>query len=217
VTSVDIAEARERRALRHRQFVHSYVAGPPGVRGNATQAAIAAGYRPATARQQGSRLLTKAYIVAAMKRSVARSLARQNVTADRVISELAAIALHDPREYLTWGPEGVTLKASGELAHAAAVESVGEFTGKHGRDVRIRFHSKVQALEHLAKCLGLMKVDAPPPATTILFVSNVDPRALRNGHPRPLALAAPGVPRKPPRRRGENSIRTPAAGPTGGP
>lgn len=52
------------RALTARQeaFIQHYTAGEEGIRGNATQSAIAAGFSPKSARQQGADLLAEPYI-----------------------------------------------------------------------------------------------------------------------------------------------------------
>lgn len=49
---------------RERRFVDAYMGAAAG---NATKAAELAGYRPSHARQQGSRLVTKAHIIAEME------------------------------------------------------------------------------------------------------------------------------------------------------
>lgn len=55
---------------------------------NATQAAIRAGYDPRSARQQGSRLLTKADIDAAVKKGMEKREKRNELSQDEVIQDL---------------------------------------------------------------------------------------------------------------------------------
>lgn len=55
---------------------------------NATQAAIRAGYDPRSARQQGSRLLTKADIDAAVRKGMEKREKRNELSQDEVIQDL---------------------------------------------------------------------------------------------------------------------------------
>jgi len=64
---------------------------------NATQAAIRAGYSAKTAEQQGPRLLGNVVVAAAIGEAQARHLAAVDVSAQRVLKELAAIGFSDIR------------------------------------------------------------------------------------------------------------------------
>ncbi len=70
---------------------------------NATQAAIRAGYSEATAKQQGARLLTKADVRAAVADGQEKRAKRTEITADRVLQELAKIGFSDIRKAVKWG------------------------------------------------------------------------------------------------------------------
>lgn len=59
---------------------------------NGTQAAIRAGYSPATAQEQASRLLSDVIIAAAVDRGKAQRNARVNTTADSVLHEMSLLA-----------------------------------------------------------------------------------------------------------------------------
>ena len=65
--------------------------------GNATKAALVAGYSHKTARQQGCRLLTRANIREAIANRQQKLTERTEVTAERVIKELSKIAFSDIR------------------------------------------------------------------------------------------------------------------------
>jgi phage terminase small subunit len=159
--------ARPRRArqnLRHDEFIRHYLAGAEGVRGNATQAAIAAGYTTKAARQQATWLLSRP----AIQRAIATYHDKADVKAGRVLEELKRIGFSDLRDYVTWGPGGITLRASSELTpeQAAAVAEVAEhetvIPTKGGepiirRTVRIKLHPKPAALQDLARITGLLK------------------------------------------------------------
>ncbi|NBX03922.1 MAG: terminase small subunit [Alphaproteobacteria bacterium] len=64
---------------------------------NATQAAIRAGYAKQTAKQQGSRLLTNVDVSAEIERLSASVHKKLEISAERVLQELAAIAFDEKK------------------------------------------------------------------------------------------------------------------------
>jgi len=82
---------------------------------------------------------------------------RTQITADRVLTEIAAIAFTELRQVADWGPEGITAKPSGDLPTnaARAVLEVAESGSGAARRVRVKLHDKKGALDLLAKHLGL--------------------------------------------------------------
>ena len=80
------------------------------------------------------------------------------MTADRVVLELARVAFGDPRRVISWGPGGVRLRPSAELAdeEAAIVAEVGETTTKEGGSLRLKTVDKLSALRLLAQHLGML-------------------------------------------------------------
>lgn len=74
---------------RRRAFVNAYLGE---AKGNATKAAVIAGYSEATARQAGSRLLTFPDVKAAIEEGQAAANERAGMSAQAIISELSAIA-----------------------------------------------------------------------------------------------------------------------------
>lgn len=129
---------------------------------NATQAAIKAGYSERTAYSQGQRLLKNVEIHEAVRQEDERALAAARVTRDAIVGELARIAFSDPRNVMTWGPDGVALKTSAELSSdaAAAVSEVSQTISKDGGSIRLKMHSKVEALKELAEIARLYPKDA---------------------------------------------------------
>lgn len=127
---------------------------------NATQAAIRAGYSERTAYSIGQENLKKPEIAAAIQNAMRAREKRTEVTADNVIKELAAVAFARIDEYLTWGPGGLELKASGSLTHKqlAAVSEVTETPSRHGKNVRFKLADKLRALELLGEHLGIFDV-----------------------------------------------------------
>jgi len=69
---------------------------------NATQAAIRAGYSPVTASVIGSENLGKPYIQEAIQKAMAERAKRTEITADRVLHQLARQAFSDIRDFVYW-------------------------------------------------------------------------------------------------------------------
>ena len=134
------------------EFVRQYL-----VDLNATQAAIRAGYSEKTAYSTGQRMLKNVEVQNAIAQAQVQRTKRTEITADRVVAELAKIAFADPRELMEWGPEGVKLKDSADLTEgqAASVAEVSETTTKDGGSLRLKKHDKVKALELLGRHLGM--------------------------------------------------------------
>jgi phage terminase small subunit len=68
---------------------------------NATSAAISAGYSKKTAHSQGPRLLENVEIKEAIANKVGKALAKREITAERVLDEIAKLAFLDPRKLFT--------------------------------------------------------------------------------------------------------------------
>ena len=122
---------------------------------NAKQAAIRAGYSPKTAKSVGYRLLTYVDVMAEVTRRLEDRAKRNDVDADRVIEELARLAFGDLRSIVQ-----VTHRWKGRG------EAVRGMDPGRGRDrqaevaqtrqgIRVKMHPKLQALEALAKHLGM--------------------------------------------------------------
>jgi phage terminase small subunit len=130
---------------------------------NATQAAIRAGYSRKTANKVGPRLLVNVGVAAAVAEGKKRLTAKLEITADRVLLELASIAFNDVRGF--YRPDG-KLKSISELTpeQGAALESfeiirknVDPADGKTDIVHRIKFVDKIGALTLLARYFGLLK------------------------------------------------------------
>lgn len=137
---------------KHERFCQEYV-----VDLNAAQAAIRAGYAANSARQQGQRLLTNADIVARVSELKEERAERTNVTADKVVKELARLAFTDMRSFVKWGPEGVKLIDSEELSEddSPAVTEVSESFTENGRTLKFKLGHKDSALRLLAQHVGI--------------------------------------------------------------
>jgi phage terminase small subunit len=131
---------------------------------NATQAAIRAGYSAKTAQEQGSRLLSNVMVAGAVKAKQARLADKYEVTADRVVRELALIGFANMLDYVQIDEQGLArVDLSGvdrdqaAAIHEIKVESVvgaGE-DPKTVEKVTFKLADKRAALVDLGKHLGL--------------------------------------------------------------
>lgn len=125
---------------------------------NATQAAIRAGYSAKTANRTGTRLMSNTVIGEAIRAAIGERNKRTDISADRILDELANIAFGDVRDAVTWDDSGIRLKNSAELTpeQAAAICEVAETVTKDGGSKRLKRHDKVKALELLMRHKGML-------------------------------------------------------------
>lgn len=121
---------------------------------NATQAAIRAGYSARTADRSGPALLGNSWVAEAIQKAQAARAKRTEITADRVLEELAAIAFAHMGQYATWNDDRVSLTDSSEV-DPRAVSEVKQTVNQFGNNVGIKLHDKLGALEKLGKHLGM--------------------------------------------------------------
>lgn len=164
----DEEQAAERERLAYRReigltakqlcFVEEYV-----VDFNATQAAIRAGYSPETAYSIGSELLAKPLVRAELARRQQDRSERLEISADRVLQELAKLATFDPRKF--FHPDG-TPKSPWELDDTTAAALAGvevqqtyEGSGENRRITGVTFKlkhvDKGQNLDRLCRIYGM--------------------------------------------------------------
>jgi phage terminase small subunit len=149
--------------LRREKFLAKYLET-----GNATLAAREAGYSAKCAHAQGCRLLKDADVQAAVSR------ARERFNADRVLAELARVALCDPgtafRKDGTLLPIGEMPEDVRRVVSGCDVAAVYGGRGKkrtvHVTTSKVRFWNKVETLALLMRHLGLLKEN--PPATSVV-------------------------------------------------
>lgn len=126
---------------------------------NATQAAIRAGYKEKTAYAQGQRLLKKVEAQEYLQELMNERSKRTEITADRVLRELAAIAFSDRTELAQVGESGeVTFTPTEQLKEDIKRTIAGIENGKYG--TKVTTYDKVKALELLGKHLGLFTAGA---------------------------------------------------------
>lgn len=138
---------------------------------NATQAAIRAGFSPASARQQASRMLQDPRVKAAIHdveaRIVDKVVTERAATLDRTIREIARIAFFDPRRLFTEDgrPLAVTELDDDTAAVVAGLDVAEEWAGS-GDERQLaatirkwKLSDKKGALDMLMKHLGGYAVD----------------------------------------------------------
>lgn len=158
---------------------------------NASRAALAAGFSPKTAGQIGFNLLKKVEIQEFLQRQAEATTARLEIKREAVLRELARIAFADIRSVVKWGSvelrevDGQTEAAlydidlipSAEISDDAAA-AVAEVR-RTAEGVVVKMHSKLAALEALAKHLGLFRPaddEEPPRRIEIHWLPPREPR-----------------------------------------
>ena len=129
---------------------------------NGTQAAIRAGYSERSAGSIAHDLLKKPEIKTYIQRlQLARSL-RTQITADRVLSELAAVAYANVSDVVIADKNGIVITDLEELPleTQSAIAEVSSFTkttveGGETTSTKIKMHDKLGALKLLAQHLGV--------------------------------------------------------------
>ena len=137
---------------------------------NATQAAIRAGYSEKTAQQISNNLLLNVVIQERIQQLKERRSAKVEVTAERVIKEIATLAFSNiPNYFNQIGPGSVltlTLKQFEDMPEDAsrAISSVEQSINKEGEiTYKVKLWDKTRNLEMLCRHLGIaedsIKVD----------------------------------------------------------
>jgi phage terminase small subunit len=171
---------------KQRAFVREYL-----VDLNGTQAAIRAGYSANSADVEASRLLANAKVRSAVDAAIKLRSERTDITADRVLQELAKIGFADIRKAIKWqgtlvteedNPDGgdtltiknvvtnsVQLISSDDIDDETAA-AISEISQNQGGGIKLKLHDKRAALVDIGKHLGMFKEDnkSPPPVTIII-------------------------------------------------
>ena len=180
-------------AVRRTLFAQAYIANG----GNATQAAITAGYSPKGAESVGSRLSRDVNVQKVIEQARAATItaaeAETGVSVARTLRELGRIVHVDPRRFFN---DDGGLKPIKELddecaAALASVEVTEEFEGRgQSREMvgylkKVKFWDKNAAIEKAMKHLGMFKEDntqRPPVGDVHITVVGVP--AVTHRHPR---------------------------------
>lgn len=136
---------------------------------NAKQAAIRAGYSPKGAEPQASRLLSNVKIQSEIAKAMRKREKRTEITQNRVLEELAAIAFAKATDYATVDKKGiVNITPTEELTEGQKKAIAGIKEGANG--VEIKLSDKTKALEMLSRHLGMFrdKIDVNIEAVEII-------------------------------------------------
>ena len=90
---------------------------------NATQAARRAGYSPKTAQAIGAENLTKPVIAAAIQKAMNARTERCEISADKVLNELAVVGFASKEDIKAWNTNGVIMRVSDKVS---ALEKLGK-------------------------------------------------------------------------------------------
>lgn len=125
---------------------------------NATDAAIKAGYSKKTADVIGSENLVKPNIKEYLQSQMKKREEKLEITADKVIAEIAKLAFANTTDILEITDHGVVIKDLSKL-DTTCISSAEEVFDKEGMrlGVKIKLHDKTKNLELLGRHLGLFK------------------------------------------------------------
>lgn len=168
---MSVEEWENELTAKQRAFVREYL-----IDLNATQAAIRAGYSEDTAYSQGQRLLKNVEVKAAIDAAMKLRADRTNITADRVLKELAKIGFADIRKAVKWqsslineddNPDGgdiaiiktivtnqVQLVSSEDIDDETAA-AISEISQNTSGGLKIKLHDKRAALVDIGKHIGM--------------------------------------------------------------
>lgn len=128
---------------------------------NATQAAIRAGYAPASAADSGSDNMQNREVSAYIKKQMAQRSRRTGVTADRVLEELAKVAFANATDLID---DDGTIKDNVAREDSAAIATIKVKTirSRDGEEAvverEVRMADKIKALELCGKHIGMFGV-----------------------------------------------------------
>ena len=113
-------------------------------------------WKDETVWREASRLAGNTKVSTRVQELHEQAVAKNEVTVERIVAELAKIAFGDARRIMSWGPDGVAIRDSGELSddEAAIVSEVTETTSATGGSLKVKTHDKLGALRLLADISG---------------------------------------------------------------
>jgi len=121
------------------------------------------------ARIAASRMMARPRVMAMIEAELRRRHARLEITADRVLDEVGAVAFTTLDEVMTWDEQGVHLTPSAQLSRKARaaiqqieVKELRTGEGENAvvtRTVKLRMHAKAPALDLLMRHFRLLDAD----------------------------------------------------------
>jgi phage terminase small subunit len=162
--------------LRHERFAQALAQGKA-----ANEAYVLAGYKANDG--NASRLKGNERISARVQEIVGRAAERAEVSLERVLRELKAIAFSDISKAVTWGPsvqvreedeDGQRVKVIVSAVLVVPSDKLDENTAvSQGPAGAVRMHNKLPALMALGKRLGMF--DERPQNTNVIYAISDEP------------------------------------------
>lgn len=123
---------------------------------NQTAAAKRAGYSETSARTQGYKLMNKPYIIKRIEVLKKQRRKRKQVSADRVLAELAEIAFADIFDYIKITKNNNVVFREMEImkSNGGAIQEISTSKGKT-KTKKIKLHDKLKALDMIMKHLEM--------------------------------------------------------------
>jgi len=140
--------------FKEREFIRYYII----TKGRLTESAILAGYKKDIASQLGYNLTKRPHIKSVIEKIMREHFRKLDLTAERVLGELAKIAFVDPRNIFKIDNDGNMVVMSSEEMHpddAACVQEITQTISKEGGSIKIKTYSKLDALDKLGRHLKL--------------------------------------------------------------
>lgn len=188
-TKKQIDEIKESLTLKQRTFAEEYIKDF-----HITDAAKRAGYSDKTAYSIGWNLLNKVEIGHYLSYLISARAKRTQVTADRVVQEIAKIAFHDVNELMDYINGGVLFKDLKDMQFSEIIkeitvkEQINKKGERAGKIATIKVHDKVKALELLGKHTAIFTeninlLSGGKPIETNTTVVNININHRRKGDP----------------------------------
>lgn len=159
-------------SFRRELFIEAYIQND----GNATKAALTAGYSPRTAYSQGQRLLSNVEISSRIKARQTEVLDNLKITTERILLERARLAFFDPRKLLDKNGHPIPIQDLDDDTAAVIagmdVVQVGEGDGALVTVKKYRLANKDASLTSLEKQRGMYREDNEQsrPVTKVVMV-----------------------------------------------
>lgn len=145
---------------KEKRFVEEYIINLDPVK-----SAIAAGYSETVARGKAYSWVVcesvsgnaKPHVAHAIEEALRKRAERTEITADRVLKELAKLGFSNMKKFSKWSGDHMDLVDSEELSDedTACVQEITKTTNNSGSTIKIKLHDKKGALEQLGKHLKL--------------------------------------------------------------
>lgn len=149
-TTANVPRAMVEVRTKHRLFVQEYL-----VDLKAREAAIRAGYSPASAHVTASRLFANPRVREAITASIED---RFGVTKASIVEELSAMAFANLGDHYAWDEGRIRSKPSRNMTKSQqrAIASIRRVQTPTGSIIEVRLPDKLRALELLARLMGAL-------------------------------------------------------------